>query len=184
MADKNILKEKILEGARLYLRPVRASDANEAYADWLNDEEINQYLESRFVKHTPESIGAYIEKILQNKDIFFFAMVRKDNNRHIGNIKLGPIDWRHKLGDIGIIIGDKDSWGKGYATEAIDILSEFSFSELGLHKLTAGAYMNNVGSVKAFQRAGFSEEGIRKSHYLFNGEYVDSVLLAKISQKL
>lgn len=178
--NKDILKKKELDGERLYLRPVRVVDVTEEYVNWLNNEEVNQYLESRFIIHTPGSVQAYVEKIVRDPDIFFFAMVRKDNNRHIGNIKLGPMDWHHKIGDIGIIIGDRDSWGKGYATEAIAAVSNFAFSELGLHKLTAGAYENNVGSIKAFQKAGFWEEGRKKSHYFYQGKYIDSVLLAKI----
>lgn len=174
-------KEKKIDGERLYLRPVEMADVTDEYVNWLNNEEINQYLESRFVNHTLESVRAYVEKIVRDPEVFFFAMVRKDNNRHIGNIKLGPVDWRHKIGDIGIIIGDQDSWGKGFAAEAIAALSGFAFSELGLHKLTAGAYENNIGSIKAFQKAGFAEEGRRKSHYLYKGKYIDSVLLAKIN---
>lgn len=180
MINKDLLKKKELEGERLLLKPVRVADVTEEYVGWLNNEEINQYLESRFVVQTLEGIRAYVEKIVRDPDIFFFAMVRKDNNLHIGNIKLGPVDWHHKNGDIGIIIGDKDSWGKGYATEAITAISNFAFSELGLHKLTAGAYENNVGSIKAFLRAGFYEEGRKKSHYLYRDKYIDGVILAKI----
>ncbi|MDO8430351.1 MAG: GNAT family protein [bacterium] len=181
MINKDILKKKKIDGEHLYLRPVQVADVTEDYVGWLNNKEINQYLESRFVTHTLESVEAYVEKNIGDPDIFFFAIIRKDNNCHIGNIKLGPVDWHHKIGDIGIIIGDKDSWGKGYATEAIAILSSFAFSELGLHKLTASAYENNVGSIKAFQNAGFSEEGRKKNHYLYQDKYIDSVLLAKIN---
>jgi len=50
-----------------------------------------------------------------------------------------------------------------------------------LHKLTAGAYENNIGSIKAFQKVGFGEEGRKKNHYFYQGKYIDSVLLAKIN---
>jgi RimJ/RimL family protein N-acetyltransferase len=179
--NKDILKKKTLDGERLYLRPVQIADVTEEYVGWLNSKEINQYLESRFVTHTLESVKAYVEKNVGDQDIFFFAMARKDNNRHIGNIKLGPVDWHHKIADIGVVIGDKNSWGKGFAAEAIILLCSFAFSELGLHKLTASAYENNVGSIKAFQNAGFLEEGRKKNHYLYKDKYIDSVLLAKIN---
>ena len=98
-----------------------------------------------------------------NKDNIFLAIVLKDNKKHIGNIKIGPINWYHRLAEIGIMIGEKDCWGKGYAAEAISLLADFAFSKLNLHKLTAGCYEQNQGSLKAFQKAGFEVEEVKKS---------------------
>lgn len=170
-----------INGERLYLRPVKISDARAEYVRWLNDPEVNQFLEIRFVKHTLESLKKYIEKVSRDKNILFLAIILKDGDRHIGNIKLGPIDRNHKLAEAGIMIGDKESWGKGYATEAIKLLTGYAFDKLNLHKITAGAYANNIGSIKAFLKLGFYEEGRRKEHFLYKGEWVEDVLLAKIN---
>jgi RimJ/RimL family protein N-acetyltransferase len=178
---KNKLK---IEGERLYLRPVKISDARPEYVRWLNNREINQFLEIRFIKHTLQSLTKYIAKVSRDKNIIFLAIILKDGDKHIGNIKLGPIDRNHKLAEIGIMIGDKESWGKGYATETIKLLTEYAFDKLKLHKITAGAYENNIGSIKAFLKRGFYEEGRRKKHFLHNGKWVDDVLLARINPKL
>jgi RimJ/RimL family protein N-acetyltransferase len=119
---------------------------------------------------------AYVKQIRANPDYLFLAIIAKNDNKHIGNIKLGPINRHHKYADVGIIIGDKTFWGKGYATEAIKLVVAYAFEVLKLHKLTAGAYMNNAGSVKIFKKAGFSIEGLRKRQYLYKGRYVDAVL--------
>lgn len=171
-----------LEGLKIYLRPVKITDATEEYLHWLNSEEVNQFLESRFLDFTIKSIEEYIKKMTDDENTIFLAIIRKDINKHIGNIKLGPIHWNHRLGDIGIMIGDKNSWGKGYASEAIELLTNFAFNTLKLHKVTAGAYKNNMGSRKAFQNAGFHEEGIRQKHYFHKGKYIDLVLVAKINE--
>lgn len=178
--DKDDLR---IDGKRIYLRSVKVSDATEEYLHWLNSEEINQFLESRFLNFTINDIKEYIKKMADDENIIFLAIIRKDINKHIGNIKLGPIHWNHRLGDIGIMIGDKTSWGKGYASEAIGLLTNFAFNTLNLHKVTAGAYKNNIGSGKAFQNAGFYEEGVRKKHFSHKGRYIDVVLMAKISNK-
>jgi RimJ/RimL family protein N-acetyltransferase len=81
------------------------------------------------------------------------------------------------------MIGEKNSWGKGYATEAISLLADFAFSKLNLHKLIAGCYEQNQGSLKAFQKAGLEIDGVRRKHWFSNGKYVDVYLLGKINSK-
>ena len=166
---------------RIYLREVRPNDVNENYYRWMNDFEVTQYLASRFYPNSMESLLEYVKGFQGNKDNIFLAIVLKENHKHIGNIKMGPINWFHRLADIGIMIGEKDCWGKGYATEAISLLSNHAFKNLNLHKLTAGCYDQNQGSLKAFQKAGFEIEGIRRKHCFNNGEYVDDILLGQIN---
>jgi len=170
-----------IEGDRIYLREVRVSDVNENYYQWMNDPEITQYLESRFYPNSIGTLQEYVKDFQGDKANIFLAIVLKENHKHIGNIKMGPINWFHRLADIGIMIGEKGSWGKGYASEAISVLVNFAFNTLNLHKLTAGCYEQNEGSLKAFQRAGFEIEGVRKRHCFFNGNYVDTILLGKIN---
>ena len=170
-----------LKGERLYLREVRPSDVNDAYYRWMNDPEITQYLESRFAPNSMETLQEYVRNFLGNKDNIFLAIVLKENHKHIGNIKMGPIDWFHRLADIGVMLGEKDTWGKGYASEALSLLSEHAFRTLNLHKLTAGCYKPNEGSLRAFQKAGFETEGVKKEHRFSNGNYVDAILLGRIN---
>ena len=75
----------------------------------------------------------------------------------------------------------EDCWGNGYASEAISLLTDFAFDTLNLHKLTAGCYEQNMGSLKTFQKAGFEIEGVRKQHCFSNGNYADAILLGKIN---
>ncbi|MEK7116760.1 MAG: GNAT family N-acetyltransferase [Patescibacteria group bacterium] len=173
------MKKIKLEGTLIYLRPVEISDATKEYVGWLNDPEVNQYLESRFSKHTSKNLREYINNVLKDSSYIFLAIIRKDSDKHIGNIKLGPINKHHKFAEIGIMIGDKDSWGHGYASEAIGLLSDFSFNRLKLHKIIAGAYENNTGSIKAFTKNGFTIEDVRKELFLFNGKYINSVMMVK-----
>ena len=181
MGQNQIRKHKkenlTVEGERIFLREIRLSDANRNYCCWMNDPEINQYLESRFEKWSIKKLKSYVSAIKKNPSYVFLAIIAKNRNKHIGNIKIGPVDRVHKFADVGIIIGEKSFWGKGIATEAIRLIVRYAFNKLKLHKLTAGAYANNIGSVKAFQKAGFLIEGIRKKQYLYNGNYIDGVLL-------
>jgi ribosomal-protein-alanine N-acetyltransferase len=165
-----------LEGKRIALREVRPSDVNGAYYRWMNDPETTHYLESRFIPNSIEKLQEYVAGKLGDRENLFMAIILKEGQRHIGNIKLGPIQWIHRAADIGILIGEKDCWGKGYAVEAIRLLAEYAFQGLNLHKLTAGCYQVNGGSAKAFQKAGFVLEGTRKGQFYSDGSYVDELL--------
>lgn len=166
------------------LRPVRRDDVDGPYLAWMNDPEVTRYLESRFAPSTRDDLARYVEDVLQQSGVYFFAIVLKDGDRHIGNIKLGPVSIEHARGDVGIIIGEKDCWGLGYATEAIEALSRWAFAELGLAKITAGAYSVNEGSVGAFKRAGFVVEATLKDQYRCDGRLVDGILMARFPDQV
>lgn len=166
-----------IEGERIYLRDVRLSDVNENYHRWMNDCEVTRYLESRFFTFSLGSLVEYVKVREKDPNNIFLAIVLRHDDRHIGNIKLGPIDWNHRLAEVGLLIGEKDCWHKGYATEAIHLVAQYAFGPLNLHKLTAGCYDLNQGSIKAFQKAGFVIEGVRKRHFCCGGKYIDAILL-------
>lgn len=174
------MKSRFIAGERVHLREVRPSDVGEAYYAWMNDPEVTRYLESRFYPQSLEGLREFVAGKLGDRASVFLAIVLHDGDRHIGNIKLGPIDWIHRTGDVGLLIGEKDCWGKGYASEAISLVAGYAFGTLNLRKLTASCYGGNEGSARAFQRAGFEVEGVRRGQFYSDGEYVDQILLGRL----
>ncbi|WP_028314135.1 GNAT family N-acetyltransferase [Desulfatibacillum aliphaticivorans] len=168
---------KFVKGNKIYLREVRESDVNENYYRWMNDYEITRFLEVRYVPHSLEQIAAYVRSLDGNRDEIFLAICDQENDRHIGNIKLGPINWIHGFGDISLVIGEKGYWGKGIGAEAISLVSAYAFNVLNLNKVKAGCYADNKGSEKAFIKAGFSREGVLKSQWRMEGGFQDEILL-------
>lgn len=169
-----------ITGNKIYLRKLHETDANEEYLKWLNDYEVTKYTESRFYPNTLESLKNYLSSINNNYNIAF-AIIETTKRKHIGNIKLGNINYIHRFGDIGFIIGDKDFWGKGIATEAIGLVVEYAFKRLNLRRLSAGVYSENIASIKALEKAGFKKSYIEKHKYFFEDKYVDSVTLELVN---
>lgn len=151
------------------------------YVGWLNDPEIRRYLESRFAQHDHASTEAFVAAMLASPKDLMFGIRSRSLDRHVGNIKLGPIDRNHGSGEIGLMIGDRGAWGRGIASTAIAIVSDIAFAELGLRRVTAGCYASNIGSQRAFERAGFTIECVRPSHFLLDGKPEDFVLMARMS---
>lgn len=174
--------ESIIEvkGEHILLRRLTEEDVSDDYVSWMNDTEINQYLESRFFKQTIESTKAFIRSVT-NDNNYQFGIFLNESGKHIGNIKIGSINHYHRYADIGFLIGDKSYWGRGIATEAVRLATDFAFNTLKLHKLWGGAYSPNIGSIKAFLKNGYQQEGVKKNQYLCRGQYVDDILFGKVN---
>ena len=152
---------------KITLHPVKVDAAGGRYYDWLRDIEVTRFLECRFNKY---SVDDLVEYIRSHPNLFAVCL----DGRHIGNVKL-DINSNHKTAVVGIMIGEKDCWGKGYGTKAIRLISKKAFG-MGLKKLNAGCYANNESSIKMFLRAGYRIEGILKSQYICDGKRIDKFM--------
>jgi RimJ/RimL family protein N-acetyltransferase len=168
-----------LRRGRLTLRSLRSVDANGPYLRWMSDPLVLRYLEARHAQHDAASLAAFIEASNADPTVLLLGITTTSDQRHIGNIKLGPIDRQHGRADIGLLIGDTAMWGQGYAAEAIGMLADHAFTELGVRKLTAGFYAGNAGSIRAFEKAGFRVEARLVGHWALDGRREDGVLMAK-----
>lgn len=171
----------VLEGTTVYLRKIVLFDVNATYVHWMNDPEVTKFLEVRHARRSMKDLREYVAGIIERKEDAFFAICINETGRHIGNIKLGPINKEHRFAHIGFLIGDRESWGKGIATEAVNLVTRYAFETLKLHKVLAGCYENNLASLRIFKKTGFKKEGVQSSQWLCNGKYVDGILLAKIN---
>lgn len=158
----NNIKNKLL-GKKIYLRNLKIKDCNSVYLSWLNNKKINQFLETRHHKQSIESIKSYINKINKSEHSFIFAICLKETNIHIGNIKIGPINFNHKYCDLSYFIGEEKYWFNGYASDAIDTILKFSFNKLKIQNILAGSYSKNIGSKKVLEKNGFKLVGEYKN---------------------
>jgi len=172
-----------LLGEQIFLREVRTSDVNAAYRRWLNDADVNQYLETRFVPRSIENIAAYVRDLDGKSESVFFAICLKKNGVHVGNIKVGPINWMHRFADISLFIGDKSQWRRGLGSEAISLVTRFAFDELNLNRVQAGCYSSNLGSSRAFEKCGFRREGVLRKKRFMKGAYEDELLFGLLREE-
>lgn len=168
---------------RLIIETLTTDNMSVDYLGWLHDPKVTQYLESRHTRHTRDSVAQYVENIFTSDSDLLMGIFVKPKKRHIGNIKMGGLNRLYSRADIGIIIGERDFWGKGYASEAVSGLCDLAFSTIGVRRLWAGAYASNKGSTKAFLKAGFLQEGILRGHYVLNGQPEDGILVGKLSEE-
>jgi ribosomal-protein-alanine N-acetyltransferase len=169
----------ILNTERLLLEPLKLKHATEKYASWLNDPEVYKYLESRGGQ-TIVSINEFINKQITNK-VYIWAIIDKALDVHIGNIKIDPINNTHKYGEYGILIGDKDYWGKGLMLTSIKAILKFADYILGIVRVQATVITTNDRSIKLLERCGFKKEGCLKKYELVEGELKDYYMYARVN---
>jgi ribosomal-protein-alanine N-acetyltransferase len=143
--------------AGISLRLVVLDDCTPRYLTWLEDPEVNRYLEARWRAQSLETIRAFVTAQLAAVDSYLFAI--EAESAHVGNLKIGPINPDHRCADLSYFIGERASWGRGIATAAIRIASGIAFGLLGLYRLQAGVYASNLGSVRVLEKTGFRHEG-------------------------
>ena len=165
--------------ADLELKRICVSDVSQKYVDWLNDTDVNKYLEVRHHVNDLEALHQYVTNSINSNNEFMFTILL--SGEHVGNIKVSSIDFYNKFGTVSIIIGEKSCWGAGIARKSIMLLSDWCFKELRLHRLEAGIISLNYGSIKAFMGAGYRIEGSKLESRLIDGMFLDTISMAKVN---
>ncbi len=172
-----------LEGNILNLRKLTKEDLTDRYLGWLNDRETVEFLESGRSPVSMDELEKFYTKITGAEDDVIFAIVDKSTGTHIGNIKIGNINRVHRYADMGILIGEKEFWGKGYGSEAIDLVLEYAFNNLNLNKVILGIYADNTRAVKLYEKVGFNKEGTIRNLLFREGKYHDKILMGILSEE-
>jgi RimJ/RimL family protein N-acetyltransferase len=173
-------KTAFAEGALVILRPLERADLNERYLSWLNDPEVTRYTETGTFPSTAEDLENYYRSVTGSKNDVMLAVVDKKSGRHVGNVKLGPIHWVHRHATFGILIGEKDFWGKGVGLEATQLMVEYGFQRLNLHRIDLGVFAEHDAAVKCYEKAGFKVEGRMREDLFLDGEYKDRLRMGML----
>ncbi len=164
-----------LRSEHYVIRTLGPNDVTQRYVDWLNDPEVNRYLETR-TKQTLESVCVYVSQRDRSRGYLFGIFAKEDG--HIGNLSL-MVEPLHGRGTLGVMVGERAYWGKSVVLETRAQVLNFAFDELGLYKVCAGCYAANTAAVYNFRRQNWQVDGVRKSHAIDgDGNRVDMVHFA------
>ena len=164
---------------RVYLRALEPEDYKTSIA-WRQDEEIWSQLcgVKYFVSESYEK--KWVEDAITDHTKIRLAVCMKENNVHIGNVYVTDIDMATRSGVSHILIGNKEYWGKGLATEAYKLLLQYVFEERGLHRITAHILEENKASISLHKKCGYTQEGVfRKAIFkkgIWHNQLVFSIL--------
>lgn len=168
----------MIRGEQVFLRPAERSDLA-LFVGWLNDAETAQFLTVR----APMSLASeeqWYEKLLetQGKERWHFVICLVDSGQPIGTIGLFDLNHPNGSAGMGIAIGEKSLWGRGYGTDALNALLDFGFGELRLERIWLDVYDYNARARRSYEKCGFKLEGTQRNAAFQHGRHVNVDLMS------
>lgn len=164
-----------IRGDLVALGPIRR-DLLPLYQRWINDWEVTRTLGQQLRPMTWEAEEAWYAAAAIGSDVQF-QIYERATMRPIGTSGLHDINHQHATATCGILIGEKDCWGKGYGTETARLLLDYGFTALGLHNIMLQVYAYNERGIRAYTRAGYKEVGRRRQSLRRAGQAHDIILM-------
>jgi len=168
-----------LRGERVDLRILLPEDVTEAYSLWLSNPLVHKYLHSRATS-VPE-LKKYVQERFESETALFFGIFGRSAQKHIGNIKLEPIDFDCRVATMGLLIGDSEYWGKGFGTESLKLVTDFAFKDLGMKAVELGVSKENTAAVRVYEKCGYEVYETAKDRVDPDGLLYDELHMRKLS---
>jgi RimJ/RimL family protein N-acetyltransferase len=176
---------QVLKGKSVLLRPVKRSDIS-YFLEWFNDPEVIQYI-GLYLPMTEMAEEKFIEELgstrARSDALFVIEVIEGKSTKPVGNCGLHQINAKDHNALFGITIGEKDYWGKGYGTESTQLLIDYGFQQLNLHRIWSYAFAFNERSIRLHKKVGFRDEGRLRQATFKNGQYYDLVQFGMLREE-
>lgn len=170
-------------GQKVRLREYRKEDIEKALA-YINDSEVKKLLAPGIpYLNTLEDERKWVENLSASNDIYSFAIETLGDEKYVGGCGLNSIDWKNSVAVVGIFIGDKNYWGKGYGTDAMKVLIKFIFEQMNVHKIKLNVYSFNERAIKSYEKCGFKVEGVLRQEIFRDGRYYDEIIMGLLKEE-
>lgn len=165
-------------GDKVKLRAYKKEDIPLA-CEYMNDSETKKLL----VNNIPfpmslEQEEKWFEGLAGLKDTYNFAIEALEEGKYIGGCGINSINWLSRIVTVGIFIGDKNYWGKGYGTDAMKVLLRFIFEQMNMNKVKLNVFGFNQRAKRSYEKCGFKVEGVLKQEIFRDGQYYDDYAMA------
>jgi RimJ/RimL family protein N-acetyltransferase len=171
----------IFKGELVRLSAFDHEELGKAYAGWTRDSELQRLFNSEAsALHSAKAGVDFFEKMIKEDSPanHFFSIRKLDDNRLLGDINLDVINhWGSRDSFVGLGIGNREDWGKGYGTDAMKIILRFAFTELNLRRVTLTVFEYNPRAIRSYEKAGFCHEGRLRGALLRDGKRWDMLYM-------
>ncbi len=166
-------------GDRIRLRRDERADLPR-FVEWLNDPEVRRYVTVNLPISQANEDG-WFENMLKNppeEQPFAIEIKDGDSWRLVGNCGFFDINRFARYAEVGILIGDKSCWNKGYGTEVMRLLLRIGFQTINLNRIFLRVDKANKGGIRAYEKAGFIHEGSFRQGTFRDGQYEDVLFMS------
>jgi len=166
---------KKLKGNKIYLGPISKKYIPQL-VKWMNDLDVVKFTNQPTKNHTEETAKKYLQNSIESHDMYYFGIFL-NNGKLIGGVSYNSFDSINRAAILGITIGEKEHWNKGYGTEAITLLLDYGFNILNLNNVMLSVFSINKSAQKCYEKAGFKLIGKRRKSRFLAGKYYDEIYM-------
>jgi RimJ/RimL family protein N-acetyltransferase len=169
-----------ITGEKIALGPIRR-DLVPLYLRWINDFEVTRTMGIGWRPMTQEAEEAWYERACKSENGALFTIYERETLRPVGNTGLHDLNLFQRTAEFGLVIGEKECWGRGYGTEAARLVLDYGFHGLGLHNIMLRVVASNERGIRAYRRAGFKEFGRLRESFRVGGRVFDTIYMDCLS---
>lgn len=149
-----------------------------AQARWFRDSELLRLADSDpAYMWSEKNRKEWVEKQDgQDAKNFRFCIRTLSDDKLIGEVSIHP-QWVDADAWVGIGLGERDYWGRGYGTDAMRLILQYGFVELNLHRISLGLHSYNERALKSYEKAGFKVEGVMRQDTFREGRRTDGIYM-------
>ena len=171
-----------LSGSKCYLSPCQPEDA-EKWVEWFNDLEVTLPLgDEAYAPCSLERMRDDVHAIAAHQE-HVFSIVDLESDCLIGRCALFALDQVNRCAMLGIVIGEKDYWNRGYGRDAVEQLLDYAFNLLNLNSVMLGVFSFNQRGIRSYVKAGFHEIGRRRETRIIGDQKYDLVLMDILAEE-
>ena len=180
------VKSEFLSGSLVRLGAINSATDAKAFSDWSRDSEYSRLSDSGVARMwNVKQVTEYFEKELEGEQptTFAFSIRALTDNRLLGEIDLSGTNWTSGEAIVGVGIGDRNDWGKGYGTDAMRIILRFAFDELNLHRVFLNTFEYNPRAIRSYEKCGFKIEGRQRGALNREGKRWDVIYMGILKEE-
>lgn len=176
------MNAQAFEGKWVRLSIIDVEQDASCWARWNQDSEYQQLQSSGPTSlWSAKQMKDWAEKNLDK--FYMFSIHSLADDRIIGNVDLSGIDWISGNAWVGIGIGERENWGKGYGTDAMNVLLRFAFDSLNLKRISLTVFEYNERAIKSYLKVGYKEEGRLRQWMQRAGQRYDLIFMGILREE-
>jgi RimJ/RimL family protein N-acetyltransferase len=177
--------KELFRGELVRLTAEESEMIAKAEVRWQRDSEFIRLADSQMEIASEKKVKEWVDKRLEKgpqPERYPFRIRTLADDRLIGSLGLG-VDLIHSEAMVGIGIGERDAWDKGYGTDAMKICLRYAFLELGVQRVSLSVFEYNLRAQRSYEKAGFQLEGRTRKDVLREGKRFDTLWMSILREE-
>ena len=178
--------KNILQGELVRLGALDADELSKAFTRWGRDSEYSRLLSSNAPRlQSQKAVQKWLEHEIEEQTVnqYWFSIRALADDKLLGDIDLFVYNWIGRDAFVGLGIGEREFWGKGYGTDVMRVILRYAFTEVNLNRVTLNVFEYNPRAIRSYEKAGFSHEGRERKFLNKEGKRWDMLFMGILREE-